>query len=189
MDSILIPVYKFGRIHFNKTLKADAAYGRCASKKETYYGFKLHAFTTLDGFITDFVLTPANADDREVVWELEEFYRSKSIIGDKGYISKYLSLDLKSEKSMDLIFMKRNNSKNQYNKSLRQLIFKERRRIKTTFSQLPEQLNINKVLEKSLWGLMTRIRTKILERNLCYFINKLLGKTIRIGHIKALIFG
>lgn len=189
VDSIPIPVCKFGRAHFNKTFKVDAAYGRCASKKETYYGFKLHALTTLDGFITDFVLTPANIDDREAVWDLVESYKSKSIIGDKGYINKYLSPDLKSEKSIDLIFMKRNNSKNQYNKSFRQLIFKARRRIETTFSQLAEQLNINKVLAKSLWGLMTRIRTKILAHNLCYFINKLLGKTVQLGHIKELIFG
>ena len=58
IDSISLPICKFGRAHFHRTFKVDAEYGYCVSKKETYYGFKLHAITTLDGFITDFVLTP-----------------------------------------------------------------------------------------------------------------------------------
>ena len=58
IDSIPLPICKFGRAHFHRTFKVDAEYGYCVSKKETYYGFKLHTITTLDGFITDFVLTP-----------------------------------------------------------------------------------------------------------------------------------
>ncbi len=33
IDSIPIPVCKFGRAHFHKSFKVDAAYGYCASKK------------------------------------------------------------------------------------------------------------------------------------------------------------
>lgn len=101
----------------------------------------------------------------------------------------YLSPDLKAEKRIQLIFMKRDNYKDPYPKWLRQYIFKLGRRIETTFSQLTEQLSINKVLAKSLWGLMTRLRTKVLTHNLCYFINRVLGKDINLGHIKELIFG
>ena len=189
VDSMPIPVCKFGRAHFHKNFKVDAAYGYCASKKETFYGFKLHALTTLEGFITDFVLTPANIDDREAVWDLVDSYHSIDIIGDKGYINKTLTPNLMSEKAIRLLFMKRDNSKTPYPKTFRQLLFKARRRIETTFSQLAEQLNVNKVLAKSLWGLVTRIRSKILAHNLCYLMNVLLGKTINLGQIKSLIFG
>ena len=34
----------------------------------------------------DYVITPANIDDRNAVWDLCDKYRSISIIGDKGYI-------------------------------------------------------------------------------------------------------
>ncbi|MFT9494171.1 IS982 family transposase [Anaerosolibacter sp.] len=189
IDSIPVPVCKFGRAHFHKSFKVDAAYGYCASKKETYYGFKLHAIITTDGFITDFVLTAANVDDRDAIWDLTETYKAIAIIGDKGYINKYLTPDLKAEKEIELIFMQRNNSKNPYPKQIRQCIFKVRRRIETTFSQLTEQLNINRVLTKSKLGLTSRLRTKVLAHNLCYFINKLLGKNINLGHIKELVFG
>ncbi len=42
--SMPIPVCKFGRTHFHKSFD----YERCASKKETYYGFKLHALVALN---------------------------------------------------------------------------------------------------------------------------------------------
>jgi len=189
VDSIPIPVCKFGRAVFHKAFKGLATYGRSPSKKETYLGFKLHMLSTLDGYITDFVLTDASKDDRQVVWELVSSYRSITILGDKGYISKKLATELKSLNDINLLYMKKNNSKSQYPKPLRQLIFKLRKRIETSFSQLTEQLNINRVKTKSLWGLITRLRTKILGQNLCYFINKCLGKDIDLGKIKQLIFG
>lgn len=189
IDSIPISVCKFGRAVFHKVFKGLATYGRSPSKKETYLGFKLHMLSTLDGYITDFVLTDASKDDRQVVWELISSYRSITVLGDKGYISEKLAMQLKHLNNIDLLYMKKNNSKSQYPKPLRQLIFKLRKRIETSFSQLTEQLNINRVKAKSLWGLITRLRTKILGQNLCYFINKCLGKHIDLSQIKQLIFG
>lgn len=189
IDSIPIPVCKFGRAVFHKAFRGIATYGKCPSKKETYLGFKAHMLCTLDGYITDFVLTDASKDDRSAVWDLVSNYNSLTIIGDKGYIGEKLALELKQEKEIDLISMKRNKSKIQFPKSFRQLIFKARRRVETSFSQLTEQLNINKVKAKSLWGLITRLRTKILGHNICYFINKCLNKDINLANIKELIFG
>lgn len=83
--------------------------------------------------------------------------------------------------------MKRDNAKNSHPKWLRQQLFKLRRRIETTFSQLAGQLN--KVLTKSMLDLIARLRTKILAHNLCYSINQMLGNDINLGHIKELIFG
>nr|WP_158534775.1 hypothetical protein [Romboutsia maritimum] len=57
------------------------------------------------------------------------------------------------------------------------MIFKIRRRIETSFSQLSEQFNINQVLPKTLRGLHTRIALKIL------------GNEDSVGKIKYLIFG
>ena len=49
---------------------------------------EFHALTTVDGFLTDYVITPANVDDRNAVWDLCYKYSSISIIGDKGYVNK-----------------------------------------------------------------------------------------------------
>lgn len=118
-----------------------------------------------------------------------ETYEHITILGDKGYANKHLPLDLETEKGIQLLFMKRDNAKNLHPKWFRQHIFKLRRRIETTFSQLVGQLNINKVLTKSMLGLIARLRIKILAYNLCYSINQMLGNDINLGHIKELIFG
>ncbi|HCQ88810.1 MAG TPA: IS982 family transposase, partial [Clostridium sp.] len=56
---------KFGKAKFHETFKGLASYGRCASKKETYFGFKLHGLIAIDGYITDISVTSANKDDRD----------------------------------------------------------------------------------------------------------------------------
>ena len=189
IDSMPIPVCKFGRARFHKTFKGHGAtYGKCPAKKETYLGYKLHLLTTLDGLVTDFVITPANVDDRAAVWELADSYSNITVLGDKGYTKAELCTDLKSEKGIDLLPVQKSNSKVQLPKPVRQLIFKFRRRIETTASQLAQQLNIEQVLAKSFWGLQTRIKTKLLAYNLCYYINKLIGKDAEISRIKHLVF-
>jgi hypothetical protein len=190
IDSFPLPVCQFGRAHFSKGFKfSGASYGYCPSKKMTYYGYKVHALCTMDGAIVDFVVTSANTDDREAVWELVKGNRHHLfLIGDKGYISPQLAEELLTEKGVSLIYIKRRNAKKQYPKAFRQLVFKIRRRIETSFSQLTEQLNIERVKAKSRLGLIARFETKILAFNSCLFVNQLLGKVEDVARIKALVF-
>ncbi|WP_039629564.1 IS982 family transposase, partial [Clostridium argentinense] len=174
---------------FHRSFKPEAAYGKCASKKQTYYGFKLHAVIALDGYISDFILTPADTDDRVAVWDLTAIAPFTTVIGDKGYIGESLALHLKSENHINLVTIKRTNSKVKVSKQFRRMIFKARRRVETSFSQLSGQLNIQRVLAKSMWGLVSRITNKILAHNLCFFINKILNINPNIAKIKDLIFG
>ncbi len=190
IDSMPIPVCKFGRARFHKTFRGyGATYGKCPSKKETYLGYKLHLLTTLDGLVTDFVMTPANIDDRAAVWDLVASYNNITMLGDKGYTKADLGVDLKSEKGIDPLLVQKNNSQARFPKTTRQLVFRLRRRIETTASQLAGQLNIEQVVAKSFWGLQARIKTKLLAYNLCYYINKLIGQNINISKIKHLVFG
>lgn len=190
VDSIPIPVCKFGRARFHKTFRGfGATYGKCPSKKETYLGYKLHMLVTLDGFVTDFNITSASIDDREGVWDLVDSYRQIILIGDKGYIGNAFAADLKQEKGIDLLPVKRSNSKAQFPKAVRRFIFKFRRRIETSGSQLAQQLNIERVMAKSYWGLLSRIKTKLLAYNLCYYINMLIGRDMNFSRIKELVFG
>lgn len=188
IDSIPISVCKFGRARFHKTFRGyGATYGKCPSKKETYLGYKLHLVVTLEGLVTDYILTSANIDDREPVWDLPDKFIFHTFFGDKGYTGTYFASALKSEKGITMLPLKKDNDKIQFPKEFRQLIFKQRRRVETSASQLTEQLNIETVKAKSLWGLITRIHTKILAFNLCFYINKLLGN-MHLSKIKSLIF-
>jgi len=191
VDSLPLQVCEFGRACFCKLFDTyGASYGVCPSKKLTYYGYKTHALCTANGIITDFILTPASVDDREAVWELVETYnRHLVMIGDKGYIKAQLAEDLRVEKGITLIYLKRRNAKDQYPKCFRQAVFKIRRRIETSFSQLADQFNIETTRAKSLWGLQVRLQTKVLAYNICFLLNQLLGRSFfDLPKIKALVF-
>jgi len=71
VDSFPLAVCEFGRAHFCRSFKNEEAdYGHCASKKETYFGYKVHNMTTTEGYITDFCVTPASTDDRDALLDL-----------------------------------------------------------------------------------------------------------------------
>lgn len=188
IDSFPLPVCKFGRARYCRSFRADGAnYGRCPSKKETYFGFKVHALITLEGYITAFEITPASVDDREGLRDLAENHLGLVILGDKGYTGKILWEDMRRQ-GVCLMSLKPSNYKENWPKEVRQLIFRFRRRVETVFSQLTEQMNAERVLAKSFQGLCTRMQNKILGHNLCMAFNSIFRGPCDIGKIKELIF-
>lgn len=188
IDSFPLPVCKFGQARYCHSFRGYGAnYGKCPSKKETYYGFKVHALITLEGYITAFEITPASVDDREGLRDMAENRLGLVILGDKGYTGERLYEDIKSQ-GICLMSLKPGNYKNNWSKELRQLIFRFRRRVETVFSQLSEQLNAEKVKAKSFQGLCTRLENKILGHNLCMAFNSIFREPCDIGKIKQLIF-
>jgi len=109
------------------------------------------------------------------------------MFGDKGYMGDDFAEASNDERGIDILPLKRKNSKIQFPKVLRQTIFRLRRRIETSASQLACQLNIERVLAKSYWGLQARIKTKLLAYKLCYYINKLMGREV-YSRLKELVF-
>ena len=188
IDSFPLPVCRFGRARFCHSFRADGAnYGRCPSKKETYFGFKVHALITLEGYITAFEITPASVDDREGLRDLAENQFGLVILGDKGYTGENLYDDMR-KKGICLMSLKPSNYKKNWFREIRQLIFRFRRRVETVFSQLSEQLNAERVLAKSFRGLCTRLQNKVLGHNLCMAFNRIFQQACEIGKIKKLIF-
>ena len=92
VDSFPLAVCKFGRARYCHSFRGHGAdYGKCPSKKETYFGYKVHAMITLEGFITSFEVTPASTDDREGLRDIVENQSGLVILGDKGYAGEKLS--------------------------------------------------------------------------------------------------
>lgn len=170
VDSFPLTTSKFGRAFFSKLFKGIATYGYCASKKEKYFGFKVHVITDLNGNPYDYVLTPANTDDRDAVFELTDLVDIDILFGDKGYVGKFIE-ELKQEKSIKLYALKRSNSKNPLPKAFRNLISHLRRRIESTFNQLIEHFDIERVRSKSMLGLQTSLEIKFLCFNLLTYLN------------------
>lgn len=188
IDSFPLAVCKFGRAQYCRSFRGYGAdYGKCPSKKETYFGYKVHVLLTLEGYIVAYDITPASADDREGLRDLAEERSGIVVLGDKGYVGEAFREEL-AQRGVKLMAQKRANSKKKWTKAERQRIFKLRRRIETVFSQLSDQLKAERVLAKSFNGLCTRLSNKMLAYNLCYAMNRTMGKENQAMQIKQIIF-
>ena len=190
VDSFPLAVCEFGRAHFCKAFKHEEAdYGHCASKKETYFGYKVHNMTTTEGYITDFVVTPASTDDRDALldlaWDKGHHY---FLIGDRGYIKKLLADFLAEHRNISLITIQRKNALDKYPPMVGRIIVRMRRRIETTFSQLADQFNAERTFAKTFHGLLTRLVSKILAFNMMFFINFALGNFLHPARVKSIVF-
>jgi hypothetical protein len=86
IDRLPVPVVQF---HLAPQRSRDwdaygATCGQCASKKQTFFGYRLHLIVTLGGVILDCALTGATADERDVAEDLLPALSGRTFLGDKG---------------------------------------------------------------------------------------------------------
>ena len=85
VDSFPLAVCKFGRARYCRAFRGIGAdYGMCPSKKETCFGYKVHAMVTLEGYVTTFEVTPASTDDREGLRDLIDGQHGLVVPGGQG---------------------------------------------------------------------------------------------------------
>jgi hypothetical protein len=149
---------RFGQGHL---LLPEAALGFCAAKKETYYGFRLLALTTLDGIIVDWDLFAANADEREGALEVLENGRDLSVLGDKGFLDQRRQSVLREEQGLLLLTPKRKNQHQQNRPAWDRLMNRTRRLIETAFAQAKGTFGLEKPGARTVWGILSRVIAKI----------------------------
>lgn len=167
---------KMGKNNYEKA----PATGYCASQGVYYYGYKLHALCGLNGVVHSFDLTKANVHDIHYLEDVKTEYNNCTVIGDKGYISAEVQLDLFETVNISLEVPYRSNQKDW--KPTFAPFAKFRKRIETLFSQLCDQFMIVRNYAKDTEGLFTRIIGKISALTILQYINKLKGRPI--GRIK-----
>ena len=154
-----------GKEDFDKAL----AIGYCVSQGVYYYGYKLHAVCGLCGVIHSFDLTKASVHDIHYLKDVKVDYSNCTIIGDRGYISAQVQLDLFETDNIRLEVPYRNNQK-KMETDISSFCQREKR-IETLFSQLYEQFMIIRNYAKDTDGLFTRIVGKISTLTILQYIN------------------
>ncbi|MCH3992309.1 MAG: IS982 family transposase [Prevotella sp.] len=167
---------KMGRTSFEKA----PDFGYCASQKVYYYGYKLYALCGLSGVIHSYDLSKASVHDINYLQDVRQVYHDCNIIGDKGYLSADIQLDLFETAHIRLECPYRKNQKDR--KPIFVPFAKARKRIETIFSQLTDQFMIIRNYAKETDGLFTRIIGKISAQTFLQYINYVNGKPI--GKIK-----
>lgn len=167
---------KIGKSHYDKA----PAFGYCASQKTYYYGYKLHAICGLNGVIHSFDLTKANVHNIHYLQDIKHEYNNCTLLGDKGYLSAEVQLDLFETARIKLEVPYRLNQKDW--KPTFVPFAKARRRIETVFSQMCDQFMITRNYANDTIGIFTRILSKISALTVLQYINKMNNKPI--GRVK-----
>ena len=172
VDSTPIEICKISRANRSaicSTNEIKPAFGYCAAQKSRYFGYKLHAVCDKNGIFRSFDFTPANVHDVNYLNDIKENFQNCLLIGDRGYISKELQVDLFNFSKINLSVPMR---KNQHDfVEFSRTKSKMRKRIETNISQLCGQFNININFAKTFQGLATRIVSKITSFTMIQYLN------------------
>lgn len=189
IDSLPVPVVQFYHAPQASTEWAahGATFGKCCSKKQPIFGYKLHLLITCNGVIRDFELAPAHAADLTIGVELLAEHQGLTDLGDKGYMSAPVAAALQAERDIRLLTIPRTNQQKQVSPTQRRLHHHLRQLVETVTSQLTGQFHIENNHAHSFWGLTARTLTKLTAHTLCIWLNRLLGSTDCL-HIKQLAF-
>jgi len=186
IDGLPLPVMKF-HLAPQRTRDWDAhgaTFGYCASKKQTYFGYRLNLVVTLGGVILDFEFTSANADERDAAEDLLPLHPGRTYLGDKGYVSAELAEQLTAQ-GVRLMALRRTNQHAPLPAPLARLIARFRQIIETVNGQLAEQFGLEQNDAHSFWGLCARLYTKLAAHTLCVYLNRQLGNPewLQIKHL------
>lgn len=163
IDGVPLPVCRTVRAYRSRIFKGIAAWGYCASKDEHYYGLRGHPVIAVDGRIVDFIVTPANADERSTLDDVVGKIKGL-LLGDKGFISQEKQKTM-AENGINLQTPKRRNMPDQRPKQEVALMMKIRRRIETAIGILSEKFGITTIKARDIWHFTSKLTRKLIAYN------------------------
>ena len=174
VDSMPLEICKFSRHSRIKICKEEfesaPSKGFCASQNNWYFGYKLHGVCSVSGIFHSLDITKAEVHDVHFLKNIKQQMSDCVLLGDRGYLSESIQLDLFQTVKVRFETPKRSNQKDY--KQQPYIFRKSRKRIETLFSQLCDQFMIRRNYAKSFEGFKTRILAKITSLTLVQYINK-----------------
>lgn len=137
IDSFPIPVCKNIRISRSKIIKGEEFRGYNASKKEYFYGFKVHLISTGFGIPIDFLVTAGSIHDNTALQMMNiDLPKNSHFYGDSAYLNGELKDLLLEFQQIKLKAATKKNSieKNTWAQELENKYF--RKTIENTFSEV-----------------------------------------------------
>ncbi|MET3732968.1 hypothetical protein ABID46_002560 [Moheibacter stercoris] len=85
--------------------------GFCASQQMSFYGYKLHAVCSVSGVFQSVDVSPASVHDIHFLKDIRNQLSDCLLLGDKGYLSSEIQIDLFESVNIELETPKRINQK------------------------------------------------------------------------------
>lgn len=187
LDTKPIPVVGVKRSNRQSDFAPTAAYGRCASRKMTYFGYKLVALTTLAGLPVCYELVPANATEQQAAETLLDWVAGSDIVGDKGFISDPWQAQIYEQTGNRIWTPKRANQHQQNPKEFDHLLKHYRMRIEGLFHELTDTgCNLERLHARTLLGLCTRVIAKLTSHTLRVLLRLFFGIDLQSFSLSAI---
>jgi len=163
-----------------------ASVGYCASKKESFYGLRLHVMTDARGIVVGYVLSAGHVHDTKglafLLTDLAQIEplleRAITLLGDKGYVGAQLAQQLKAEFGVELLAMQREYEPEYGPTAYNELVGAARKIVETTISVLTGVMHANWTYARSLQGLLTNLVAKVTALTLGNYLNLLMGEPV-----------
>lgn len=139
----------------------DAALGYCAAKREYFYGYRLVVLVTRSGIIIDWVLLPANSDERDGLDALVADEEQWRVWGDKGFLDAARQAQWATEQQIEVITPQRRNQAVQLSRAAAQELGAVRPIVETAFAQAKEYVDLERLRVQTFSGVWGRLNAKL----------------------------
>ena len=141
VDSFPIPAYQNHKSFRARIFNTKEYHGYTASKKQYFFGIKVHMIVDTDGVPIEFMFTPESTADISALslFDLNISGGSK-LLGDRAYTSYSMENMLLQLKGIHLVPKRKSCHKRQHSPEKNGLIKKFRNRIETVFSSIVSRM-------------------------------------------------
>jgi hypothetical protein len=179
LDTTLIPAVVRVRACRKGLFAGEATFGRCVSKTEWIYGFKVGLTITPEGVITTFCLAEAAADERPIGDVLIRGDGHGAYLADKGFSSVDWERRWLAEYGALVAATPKDNSRRAWSEADRRWASGKRQIIEGVINQLKDQFFLERHRAKTLGGLLARLAAKIAAYTCGQYLNDGLGCPLR----------
>jgi hypothetical protein len=179
LDTTLVPAVVRVRACRKGLFAGQATFGRCASKTEWIYGFKVGLAITPEGVITVFCLAEACADERPIGDLLIREDSHEAYLADKGFSSVGWERRWLQEYGALVAATPKDNSRRAWPEAARRWACGKRQIVEGVINQLKDQFFLECHRAKTLEGLLARLSAKIAAYTCGQRLNRELGRPLR----------
>ena len=179
LDTTLIPAIVRVRASRKGLFCGQATFGRCASKTEWVYGFKVALSVSPEGVICAFGLAEAASDERPIGDFLIVEDSHDAYLADKGFAGVEWERRWSDLHGALVAATPKDNSKRAWAKADRRWASGKRQIIEGVIDQLKDLFGLERHRAKTLQGLLARLAAKIAAYTCGQWINERTGRPLR----------
>jgi hypothetical protein len=179
LDTTLIPAMVRVRACRKGLFAGQATFGRCASKTEWVYGFKVALVVDPKGVVSAFGLAPAASDERPIGDALIAHDCYEAYLADKGFAGIEWERRWLRDYGALVAATPKNNDRRAWSKEDRQWAAGKRQIIEGVIYQLKDLFGLERHRAKTLGGLLARLAAKVAAYTCGQRINDSLGRPRR----------